>query len=64
MIGNERREEEDETGSNGFFGIEPGPVDGIGGLVAGCVLPGGYWPARDRLRPRNISAVFRTWEKS
>ena len=63
MIGNERREE-DETGSNGFFGIEPGPADGIGGLMPGFVLPGGYWLARDRLRPRNISAVLRTWEKS
>jgi hypothetical protein len=60
MIGNERREEVDETASNGFFGIEPGPADGTGGLIPGFALPDAYWPGRDRLRPRKISAVLRT----
>ncbi len=64
IIGYERREEVDETGSKGFFGIATGPADGIGGLIPGFELPEGYWPARDRFRPRNISAVLRTWEKS
>lgn len=45
------------------LGFRP-PAVGAMGLAPLGFVPGGYWPGRVRLRPRKISAVFRTWEKS
>jgi hypothetical protein len=55
----------DVPGRPGFFG-RGRPADGAGTVRAFApgLAPGGNWPVRERLRPRNVSATFRTWEKS
>lgn len=64
MMGSGRRED-DGPGRPDFLGTGR-PADGAGtpgGLLPG-LTPGGYWPVRERLRPRKASAVLRTCEKS
>lgn len=63
MIGSGRRDELDP----GFF-ASGSPADGVGTTGMGRLpgfAPAAYAPVRDeRLRPRKISAVLRTCEKS
>lgn len=66
MMGLGRREEDEAedvpegvaVGSNGFFGMLPGPGVGVG------LPPFDNAAARLLLRPRNSSAVLRICEKS
>lgn len=66
IMGSGRREEDgDELGIPGFLGRgRPADTGGSGKALLPSLIPGGYCPVRERLRPRNVSATFRTCEKS
>lgn len=66
IIGSGRRDDvDDEPGMPGFLGSGiPADGGGSGSPLTPGLTPGGYCPVRERLRPRNVSAIFRTCEKS
>lgn len=67
MMGYGREEEEfvEEGGAGCLIRDAPLGIDVDAAFMPGfAMFACACWPGRERLRPRNISAVFRTWEKS